>query len=175
VGQVGRTGDALPRKVALRDAADDDYDGPMITPPVAERALASLLISLSVAACAAAAQPVASAPPIALAVQASAPSAPTAPAPPPPPATASDVLARGRAPFDACYTLARKTSSNLVHTSVEMTFTVEDDGKVLGVDLAYRNRMDDPAKACMRTAAEALAFPPSLHGKQTGTIVFTPP
>jgi hypothetical protein len=51
---------------------------------------------------------------------------------------------------------------------------MDDGGKLLNVDLAYRNRMDDAAKDCMRAAAEALIFPPSLHGKQTGTIVFTP-
>jgi len=56
-----------------------------------------------------------------------------------------------------------------------MTFTMDDDGTLLNVDFKYRNRVDDAAKDCMRAAAEALKFPPSLHGKQTGTIVFTPP
>ena len=55
-----------------------------------------------------------------------------------------------------------------------MTFTMDDNGKLLNVDFVYRNRMDDGAKDCMRDAAEALKFPPSLRGKQTGTIVFTP-
>ncbi len=99
-----------------------------------------------------------------------------APAPrPPPPASASDVLAQGRAPFDACYARARTVRPDLPRTTVEMTFTMDDDGKLLNVDFVYRNRMDDAAKDCMRAAAEALKFPPSLRGKQTGTIVFTPP
>jgi hypothetical protein len=96
-------------------------------------------------------------------------------APPPPPASATEALTQGRAPFDACYALARKTRPDLARTTVEITFTMDDKGKLLTVDLAYRNRMDDAAKDCMRAAAEALTFPPSLHGKQTGTIVFTPP
>jgi hypothetical protein len=85
------------------------------------------------------------------------------------------VLAQGRAPFDACYALARRTNPDLPRTSVEMTFTMDDGGKLLNVDFAYRNRMDDAAKDCIRNAAEAVRFPPSLRGKQTGTIVFTPP
>lgn len=123
---------------------------------------------LSIAACA----------PTTAEATASAPAAAPAPAPavpPPPPASATDVLSQGRAPFDACYALARKTRPDLPRTTVEITFTMDDKGKLLTVDLAYRNRMDDAAKDCMRAAAEALTFPPSLHGKQTGTIVFTPP
>jgi hypothetical protein len=133
----------------------------------APRALA-LVMLLSIAACA----------PTTAEATASAPAAAPAPAPavpPPPPASATDVLSQGRAPFDACYALARKTRPDLPRTTVEITFTMDDKGKLLTVDLAYRNRMDDAAKDCMRAAAEALTFPPSLHGKQTGTIVFTPP
>jgi hypothetical protein len=138
-------------------------------------ALALVLVPLSLAACAptteAAATPAVTAP-----GSASPAPVPTAPSPlPPPPASATDVLSQGRAPFDACYALARKTRPDLPRTSVEITFSMDDAGKLLNVDLAYRNRMDDAAKDCMRTAAEALKFPPSLHGKQTGTIVFTPP
>ena len=106
-----------------------------------------------------------------------APAAVATPTPPPrplPPASASDVLAQGRAPFDACYARARAVRPDLPRTTVEMTFTMDDDGKLLNVDFVYRNRMDDAAKDCMRAAAEALKFPPSLRGKQTGTIVFTP-
>lgn len=86
----------------------------------------------------------------------------------------SDVLVEGRAPFDACYAQARKTQPNLPRTSVEMTFSMDDDGKLLNVEFAYRNRMDDPAKDCMRKAAEGVKIPPSLHGTQVGTLVFTP-
>jgi hypothetical protein len=110
-------------------------------------------------------------------VTASAPmaSADVTASPAPPPMTATDVLTQGRAPFDACYALARKTRPSLPRTSVEITFAMDDAGKLLNVDLVYRNRMDDAAKDCMRAAAEALTLPPYLHGKQTGTIVFTPP
>jgi hypothetical protein len=85
------------------------------------------------------------------------------------------VLSQGRAPFDACYALARKMHPDLPRTSVEITFSMDDDGKLLNVDFVYRNRMEDTAKDCMRKAAEGLTFPASLRGKQTGTIVFTPP
>jgi hypothetical protein len=84
------------------------------------------------------------------------------------------VLSQGRAPFDACYAKARAAHPQLGRTSVEMTFTIDTDGSVRAVDLEYRNRMDDAAKDCMRSAAEALRFPASLRGKETGTIVFTP-
>jgi hypothetical protein len=84
------------------------------------------------------------------------------------------VLAQQRAPFDACYALARKTHPDLPATRVEMTFTMDDNGKLLNVDFAYRNRMDDAAKDCMHAAAEGVKFPPSLRGTQVGTIVFTP-
>ena len=100
---------------------------------------------------------------------------PPAPPPPPPPATASDVLAGSRAPFDASYAHARKTRPDLGRTSVEILFSMDDSGKLYSVELTYRNRMDDAAKDCMRKAAEAMTFPPALRGKQTGTIVFTPP
>jgi hypothetical protein len=35
--------------------------------------------------------------------------------------------------------------------------------------------MDDASKECMRNAALGLRFPESMTGKQTATIVFTPP
>jgi hypothetical protein len=85
------------------------------------------------------------------------------------------VLAQGRAPLDACYARARQARPDLRRTSVEITFTLDDSGKPVTVALEYRHRMDEPAKECMRTAALALQFPPSLRGKQTGTIEFTPP
>jgi hypothetical protein len=137
--------------------------------------LAAVIVPFSIAACAPSAEPTANTPATAAGAVANAkPAAPVAPAPPPPPSTASDVLSRGRAPFDACYTLARASNPSLPRTSVEMTFSMDDDGKLLNVDFVYRNRMDDTAKDCVRKAAEALTFPPSLRGKQTGTIVFAP-
>jgi hypothetical protein len=139
-------------------------------------ALAVLVVPLSMVACALTTEPTANTPVAASGASASPkPVAPVAPVAPPPPATASDVLSRGRAPFDACYTLARTTNPNLPRTSVEMTFSMDDDGKLLNVDFVYRNRMDDAAKDCLRKAAEGLTFPPSFRGKQTGTIVFAPP
>ncbi len=138
--------------------------------------LAALSLTAAAAACASSPPPAANAPATASATSAAA--APAAPAPPPPPPppppTATDVINQGRAPFDACYALARKTNPNLGRTNIEMTFTMGDDGKLANVDFVYRNRMDDTAKTCMRRAAEGLTFPASLHGTQTGTIVFTP-
>ena len=125
-------------------------------------ALALVLVPLLITACAPTTETAAT-PPV------------TAPSPPPPPTSATDVLSQGRAPFDACYALARKTRPDLPRTSVEITFSMDDAGKLFSVDLVYRNRMDEATKDCMRTAAEALKFPPSLHGKQTGTIVLAPP
>jgi hypothetical protein len=87
----------------------------------------------------------------------------------------SDVLASHRAGLDACYARARAENPNLGRTSVEMTFTIEADGKPRTVDLKYRHRMGDRAKECLRDAALALTFPASLAGSQTGTIVFAPP
>jgi hypothetical protein len=124
-------------------------------------ALALVLVPLLITACAPTTETAAT-PPV------------TAPSPPPPPTSATDVLSQGRAPFDACYALARKARPDLPRTSVEITFSMDDAGKLLTVDLVYRNRMDAAAKDCMRTAAEALTFPPSLHGRQTGTIVLAP-
>ena len=84
------------------------------------------------------------------------------------------MLAQGRAPFDACYAKARAANPELGRTNIAITFSMTEEGKPLEVELKYRNRMDDAAKDCMRAAAEALVFPATLHGKQTGTIEFTP-
>jgi hypothetical protein len=70
--------------------------------------------------------------------------------------------------------MAKKLNPNLLRTSVEITFTIDDDGKLLNVDFTYRNRFEDAAKDCMRKAAESLKLPSALRGKQTGTIVFSP-
>lgn len=112
---------------------------------------------------------------MAIAAPGTSPSAPADSSAPAAPATVSDVLASHRAALDACYVRARAESPNLGRTSVEMTFTIEADGKPRTVDLKYRHRMTDRAKECLRDAALALTFPASLAGTQTGTIVFTPP
>jgi hypothetical protein len=102
-------------------------------------------------------------------------SASAAPAVSAAPATPSDVLASHRAAFDTCYAQARTLDPTLGRTRVEMTFTVDADGTPHTVDLKYRNRMEDRPKECMRDAALALHFPPSMQGTQTATIVFAPP
>ncbi len=99
----------------------------------------------------------------------------TAPAVSAAPATPSDVLTSNRSAFDACYAQARAVDPTLGRTRVEMTFTIDADGTPHTVDLKYRNRMEDRPKECMRDAALALHFPPSMQGTQTATIVFAPP
>jgi hypothetical protein len=143
----------------------------MTTPTHRMVALAGALLLTLVSACAPE-----SAPPPAAAVAAAAPPAVAAPrvANPTFPLTASDVLAQGRAPFDACYAKARAANSELGRTNIAITFSMTEEGKLLEVELKYRNRMDDAAKDCMRSAAEALVFPATLHGKQVGTIEFAP-
>jgi hypothetical protein len=119
------------------------------------------------------------APPASAANSAPVPSAATtaAPAPSQPaaPATATDVVASHRASLDACYAQARSVDPNLGPTSVEITFTIDADGKAKTVDLRYRHRMDDRAKECLRDAALALQFPASLAGTQTAKVAFEPP
>jgi hypothetical protein len=132
---------------------------------------ATLLVLLASGACARATSGAATASPTPAPVTA----APTAPSGTLSPTSAAEVLTQGRAPFDACYDIARRSRPGLPRTSVELTFSLDEHGKLLTVDLDYRNRMDDAAKECMRAAAEALTFPSFLHGKQTATISFAPP
>jgi hypothetical protein len=138
----------------------------------------ALLTLASIGGAACASSPAAP-PPATATVTATTPTTATTPAPPPapPPAplTVTDLLTKNRAPFDACYAMAKKVNPNLLRTNVEITFNMDDSGKLIDVDFAYRNRFDDAAKDCMRRAAESMNFPASLHGKQTGTITFTPP
>jgi hypothetical protein len=161
--------------VATRRAdGQTEYDAAMSlttlpgTPPHRPPALPCMLAALLVAACA----PVAQAPLPTVVPPAAPRSAPPVAAPP---SNASEVLSRGRAPFDACYTQARATRPDIGRTSVEITFTMDEQGKLLSVELQYRNRMDEGAKDCMRKAAEALKFPSLLYGTQVGTIQFAPP
>ena len=148
----------------------------MTTQRLVRRAPPLLLIALLVLACAPGPEPTV---PVGVSTAGTISTTPTAQAPTPTlpkvPSSANEVLAAGRAPFDACYAMARKANSNLGHTNVSITFTMDDQAKLLSVDLTYRNRMDDAAKECMRAAAEALKFPPSLHGTQVGVVEFTPP
>jgi len=97
---------------------------------------------------------------------AAAPSAPTTP---------SEVLASNRAAFDGCYAQARTKDPTLGRTKVEMTFTIDAEGRPQTVDLKYRNRFEDRAKECMRDAALSLQFPVAMQGTQTATIAFSPP
>jgi outer membrane biosynthesis protein TonB len=131
------------------------------------------------AACARAPAPPVAAPTAPVAASApgatAATSSSTAPTAPSAPAAPGDVIASNRAAFDACYAQARAKDPTLGRTKVEMTFTINADGRPQTVDLKYRNRMDDGAKECMRDAALSLQFPASMQGTQTATIVFTPP
>ena len=102
-------------------------------------------------------------------------SATPASAAPSAPATPGDVLENNRSAFDACYADGLSPERRWGAPEVEMTFTIGADGKPVTVDLQYRNRMEDRPKECMRDAALSLQFPPSMHGSQTATIVFTPP
>jgi len=95
-------------------------------------------------------------------------------APPLPQTSVNDILASGRAPFDECYSRGRAVDRQLGRTSIAFAFDIDAAGKPTAVDLQYRNRMDDSAKECMRDAALRVAFPPSMQGRQTGTLAFTP-
>jgi hypothetical protein len=86
----------------------------------------------------------------------------------------TDILANGRGPFDECYSRGRAGDRQLGRTSIAFTFDIDAAGKPTTVDLQYRNRMDDSAKECMRYAALRVAFPPTMQGRQTGTLAFEP-
>ncbi len=101
-------------------------------------------------------------------------SAPPADSSPPSVATASDILANQRGPIDACYAGARAIDPQLGQTSITFNFAIDSAGKPTTVDLQYRHRMDDRAKECLRDAALALSFPPSMQGRQTATLTFRP-
>jgi hypothetical protein len=103
-----------------------------------------------------------------------APSAPPGDSSPPSIPTASDILANERGPIDACYASARAIDPQLGQTSITFSFAIDSAGKPTTVDLQYRHRMDDRAKECLRDAALALSFPPSMQGRQTATLTFRP-
>jgi hypothetical protein len=89
-------------------------------------------------------------------------------------ATVSDILTSERGAFEACYAAARAADLRLGQTSIVFSFDIDAGGKPITVDLQYRHRMDDSAKECMRDAALALSFPPSMQGRQTATLTFRP-
>jgi len=91
------------------------------------------------------------------------------------PTTPSEVLESNRAAFEGCYAHARAQDPTLGRTKVEMTFTINADGRPQTVDLKYRNRFEDREKECMRDAALSLQFPASMQGTKTATISFSPP
>jgi len=88
--------------------------------------------------------------------------------------TLADILADERGPLDTCYAAARVTDPQLGQTSINFALVIGGGGKPMTVDLEYRHRMDERTKACMRDAALALSFPPSMRGQQTATLVFKP-
>jgi hypothetical protein len=142
--------------------------------PAMTRSSLLCLALLPTLACASAAATPSAAPTPPVGVSAPPTAPPAAPLPLAEPDSATEVLMRNRAPFDACYALAKKTRPDIGRTNVQITFEMDDYGKLLNVSFIYRNKMDDSAKDCMRTAAEALKFPSSLRGTQTGTIMFNP-
>jgi hypothetical protein len=91
------------------------------------------------------------------------------------PSSATEAVVQQRASLDACYMLARASNPNLGRTSIGIAFAIDTQGKPITVDLQYRHRIDDKAKECMRDAALALQFPPSMQGRQTATLAFAPP
>ncbi len=101
--------------------------------------------------------------------------APPTSAAPAVPSSPTEAVVQQRASLDACYVLARASNPNLGRTSIEIAFAIGTQGKPITVDLQYRHRMDDKAKECMRDAALALRFPPSMQGRQTATLTFAPP
>ena len=127
-------------------------------------------------ACVPAPEPAVAAPSAPVAVSAvPAASAGTVAAAPSAPTTPSEVIESNRAAFDRCYAQARAKDPALGRTKVEMTFTINADGRPQTVDVKYRNRFEDRAKECMRDAALSLQFPASMQGSKTATIAFSPP
>jgi hypothetical protein len=145
------------------------YDAAMHTPR-RSIACATVLVAALSSACA----PEVATPPVPPTGVAASPSPPpVAPAAPPSaPSTATEVLVQGRAPFDACYARARASNPELGRTHVDIIFTRDGGDRLTSVELKYRNRFDEGAKDCMRTAAEAITFPATLHGTVTGTLEF---
>jgi hypothetical protein len=88
--------------------------------------------------------------------------------------TLADILADERGPLDTCYAAARVTNPQIGPTSIAFAFVIDGGGKPMTVDLEYRHRMDDGTKECMRDAALALTFLPSMQGPQTASLVFKP-
>lgn len=84
------------------------------------------------------------------------------------------MLGSNRAAFEACYARAREQRPTLGRTSVEMTFTIDTDGRPTNVDLRYKHTIEDKLKECIRDAALALHFPASMQGQQSGAIVLSP-
>jgi hypothetical protein len=139
-----------------------------------ESSKALAVVAVIFVACAPAPAPVVATPNVPVgASDASAPAATVATAPRAP-STPSDVVESNRSAFDACYAQARVKDPGLGRTKVELTFSINADGKAQTVDLKYRNRFDDQAKECMRDAALSLRFPSSMQGTQTATVRFTP-
>jgi hypothetical protein len=141
-----------------------------------ESSKVSAVAAMILVACAPAAEPPV-APARAPVASSMAPAASAGPvvAPPSAPTTPGDVLESSRSAFDACYAQARAKDPALGRTKVDITFTINADGKPQTVDLKYRNRFDDQAKECMRDAALSLRFSASMQGTQTATIQFAPP
>ena len=137
--------------------------------------IAPFVLAALVAACAPDETAPAGARPVTAGASVVASPVPAAPLPAPPaPTTATEVLTQGRAPFDACYAKARAANAELGRTHVDIVFTRDGGDRLTSVELKYRNRFDDASKDCMRTAAEAITFPATLHGTVTGSLDLAP-
>jgi hypothetical protein len=134
---------------------------------------AMLGVAIAVSACAP--EPPPAAPSPVAAMSPSGEPTPTTPVVRVVPSSPTEAVVQQRASLDACYALARASNPNLGRTSIEIAFAIDMQGKPITVDLQYRNRIDDKAKECMRDAALALRFPPSMQGRQAATLSFAPP
>jgi hypothetical protein len=96
-------------------------------------------------------------------------------APPPPPANPdADAVEAARPSLRACYDKARTTNPSLGRTTVSVSLGVGATGQVSTVDLEYKHRFDDAAKACMRDAAFAIKLPPGAARKVEVPVTFEP-
>ncbi len=89
----------------------------------------------------------------------SAPAAAPPAAPPRPANPDADAVESGRPALRACYDKARAGNASLGRTTVVLSLRVDETGTVSTVDLEYKHRFDDAAKACMREAALAIKLP----------------
>ena len=102
-----------------------------------------------------------------------APAEAAAPAPSPAPANPdAGAVESARPALRACYDKARSTNPALGRTTVTVSLRVDESGTVSTVDLEYKHRFDDAAKACLREAALAIKFPAGASRKLEFPLTF---